>query len=77
MRPPKAVQRRRVQVLIGVGVLVMRPVMSGPPQYTLLRRTLSHEGQNELEHPAGLERAVREVAMIACGHKEHSDVVHG
>ncbi len=75
VRPREAAQRRRMQVFVGVRILVMVPVMGGPPQHALLRRTGGHQRDDELKRAAGLVRAMREIAVIAGGHEEHAHVV--
>jgi hypothetical protein len=68
---PEAPLTRRVDVELGVGVAVVLAVLGGPPQRSLLGRALGDERQHELERPAGLERPVREVAVVAGGDGEH------
>ena len=66
---------RRVDVVLGVRVLVMVAVMAGPPQHALLRRRLRAQREQELERARRLERAVREVAVVRRGHDDHADEV--
>jgi len=56
-----------------VGELVVVPMMGGPPEDSLLTRGPAEEGQDELERPAGFERAVRKIAMESGGDAEHAN----
>src|SRR5215813_1724736 len=51
---------------------MMMSVMSGPPEDSLLRRGHGHEGQDELKQAAGLEGAMRKIAVVAGSHPEHA-----
>ncbi len=51
---------------------VMVAMMGGPPEHAFLRRRGGHEGDDELEDAAGFEGAVRKIAVIAGGDKEHA-----
>src|SRR5580700_9882875 len=53
----------------------MMAVMSGPPENAFLRGGHGHPGNDELEPAAGLEGAVREIAVVAGGDEEHADFV--
>ena len=50
-------------------------MVSAPPEYALLRRGHGDKRQQELKHPVGLERAVREIAVIACRHADHPEII--
>lgn len=54
---------------------MMMAVMSGPPENTLLRGRHGHPSDDELEPAAGLERAVREIAVVAGGDEKHADFI--
>src|SRR5690349_17361375 len=64
-----------MRVLLPIGVSVMMAVMSGPPQHAFLNRGAAEPGQRKLEHTAGLEAAMRKIAMEARGDAEHPDKV--
>ena len=49
----------RVHIVLGVRVKVVMTVLGRPPEHALLCRRLGAERQDELEHPAGAEGAVR------------------
>ena len=68
---------RRVDVLLGVGVQVVLAVLGRPPEHALLRRALGEAGEHELAGAAGLEGAVREVAVVAGADAEHAQPVEG
>src|ERR1700710_1486155 len=50
-------------------------MLGRPPQHALLRAALGEKGEDELEGPAGREGAVREIAMVAGGDREHTKPV--
>ncbi len=77
MAPDHAVLPRRVQVLLVVGMGVVMPVMSGPPQRSTLDRCTADDSEEELDNPPGAERAVREVAVIKGGQGEDAGGVEG
>src|SRR5208337_2963018 len=56
---------RRMNVELGVGIEMVIAVVARPPQHALLRRALRQRGENELKGAAGLESAMREIAMVA------------
>jgi hypothetical protein len=72
VRPEKPEQRRRVQIQFLIRIPVMVPVMRRPPQHALLRGGRRDKGDHKLEYPAGLERAVRKIAVVARGHEKHA-----
>jgi len=75
VRPPEAEERRRVQVLLQIGIPVMMAMMRRPPENALLRGRHGHPGDHKLKPAAGLERAVREIPVIAGGDEEHAHFV--
>ena len=77
VRVPEAVDLHGVRVGRRVAVAVVMAVVGCPPERPLLRRSLRHEGDDELKPARGLVRLVREVAVIAAGDPEHSDHVQG
>src|SRR5580700_1910187 len=54
---------------------MMMAVIGGPPEHTFLRGRGGHQGDDELEDAAGLVRAMRKIAMVAGGDKEHAHVI--
>jgi hypothetical protein len=56
---------RGMPVVHGVGMQMVVPMHSGPPQHTLLRGCLSRDGKHELERAAGRIGSVREIAVIS------------
>ena len=71
VRPQESLDAGRMDVLRRVGVPVMPAVMPAPPQRPALRGRRAEPRQHELERAAGPERAVTEVAVVACGQAEH------
>jgi hypothetical protein len=62
-----------VQVFRIIGVLVMVPVVSGPPQWASLGRTGAQYREHELGSATGLECLVGKVAMIEASDGKHPD----
>ena len=60
-----------MQILLVVRVLVMVPVVRGPPQGTPLSRAGPQNGKCELRRPAGFEGFVGEIAMVEARDREH------
>jgi len=60
-----------VQILLVVRVLVMVPVVRGPPQGTPLSRAGPQNRKRELCRPAGFEGFVGEIAMVEARDREH------
>src|SRR6476659_3908485 len=56
-----------MDVLLGIGMQMVMPLLGRPPDDALLRGRLGHECENELKRPAGRIGAVREIAMVS-GH---------
>jgi hypothetical protein len=75
MAPPEAVLGWRMRVAAGVGMPVMIAMVRCPPQGPALHAGSSDGGEDELQHPRGLERAVRKVAVIKTGEREHAQRV--
>jgi hypothetical protein len=75
VRPEKAKERWRMQILFLVGETVVMAVMGGPPQNSLLYGGHGHKCDDELEDATGFIGAMREVAMVARGHEEHAQFV--
>ena len=71
----EAVTRGRMDVELGVGVAVVPAMLARPPQNPALGRALRDAGQDELECPAGLVGAMREVAVIARRDAEHAQEI--
>ena len=76
VRPVEAFQLGRVEVLVGVGMLVVVAVMSGPPKSPLLRRRAAEESEAKLEEPARLVAAVGEIAVKSAGDAELTSEKH-
>ena len=72
VRPPEGAGQRRMKILLGVGVKVMSAVVRRPPERPFLVSRRRREGEQKLENPASLVRAVREEAMKPGGYREHS-----
>ena len=70
--PEKAVLHRRVHVLRLVRIDVMMAVVGGPPDRSALHRRGAEQAEDELADPRGLEGAVREIAVIEAGDREHA-----
>ncbi len=70
MAPPEALPGR-VEIALGVGELVMTPVVARPPEHALLARRPAAEGHHELRDPPELVAAVCEVAVVPGGDEEH------
>ena len=75
MRPPEAEERGGMEIVFLVGVAVVMPVMSSPPENAFLRGGHGHPGDDELKPAAGLKGAVREVAVVTGSNKEHAHFV--
>src|SRR5262249_52985062 len=51
------------------------PMVGRPPQHALLCGCHRKERQDKLEDPAGLERAMGKIAVIAGGNANHSQII--
>jgi hypothetical protein len=65
-----------MNVLVGVRVLVVDPVVRDPPQQRPLDRHRPEDGQCQLERPGRLERAVREEPVKSDRNPEAGQEVH-
>ena len=72
VRLPDGTHDGRVQVLFGVYVQVVAPVVRRPPERPLLVTGRPHERQQELEESARPVRAVREEAVEPGRDGEHA-----
>jgi hypothetical protein len=61
-----------VEVLDIIGMLMMMPVVSGPPQWSPLGSAGAKNGENELGRAAGLEGLVCKVTMVESSDREHA-----
>jgi len=75
MGPPETEKRRRVEIVFLIGVTVVMTVVSGPPENAFLRGGHRHPGDDELEPASGLERPMREVAVVTGGDEEHAHFI--
>ncbi len=66
---------RGMQVVGRVGIKVVMPVLGRPPQDALLPRALGQGRQQELIDAAGRVGPVREITVVAPGHREHAHPV--
>ena len=66
-----------MEILLSVGVKVMAPMMSRPPEWPLLIGSRSRESEQELENSASSVSAVREEAMKPRRYCEHAHDVQG
>jgi hypothetical protein len=64
-----------MDVVFGVGMQMVMPVLGGPPQNALLGAALRKARKNELKGPASRVGAVREVAMVPRPDPEHPQAV--
>jgi hypothetical protein len=60
-----------VEIALGVGELVMTPVVARPPEDALLAGSPATEGHHELCHPPELVAAMREVSVVSGRDKKH------
>src|SRR5579864_8513204 len=66
-----------MQILFGIRIAVMMPVIGGPPEHTLLSGHSGHEGHHKLKGAAGLKRAVGKIAVVSGRNKKHARVIKG
>jgi hypothetical protein len=76
MGPIKAFQLGRMDILIGVGVLVMMPMLGRPPERTLLRGGAPKKGEAKLEKSTGFIASMREITMKSSRDAEFADKEH-
>src|SRR6266849_996499 len=62
-------------IVLGVGRLVKKTMMSRPPERAFLQGAAPQTCQAELKDPARLVGLVREVAMVTTRHAKHADEV--
>src|SRR5712664_3191630 len=60
-----------------VGALMMQAMMRRPPERSALHASRAHHRKTELREARGLERAMRKIAMIESGNREHPDEIEG
>ena len=82
MRPVKAFQLGRVEIVVRIGMLVMMPVMGGPPESSFLGGGATEESEEELERTAGLVTPVGKIAVKGTGDskltgEKHERAKHG
>src|ERR1700733_12142299 len=65
-----------MDVLVGIGMLVMMPMMGRPPQRALLGRRAPQKSEAKLEPAARLVTPMGEVAMKSTGDAELPDEEH-
>ena len=65
-----------MDILVRVGILVVMPVMGGPPKRPLLAAGSAPESHDELEEAAGLVGAMGEIPVVDPRNGEHAEVVH-
>ena len=71
----EAVLDGRVRVLRLVRILVVIAMMRGPPDGPALHGRGAEHAEQELPDARGLERLVREVAVVEAGDREHADEI--
>jgi hypothetical protein len=65
-----------MEIVLGVGMLVMMAVMGGPPEGAFLRRGAAEKGEEKLEGAAGLVAAVGKIAVKGAGDAEFAGEKH-
>ena len=76
VRPVKALELGGMEIVLGVGMAVVMPVMRRPPERALLRRAAPEKGEAELEEAAGLVAAMGKVAVERAGDAELAGEEH-
>jgi len=71
MGPPEAALMWRVKILRIIRVLMMVPVVRGPPKRAALSRTGTKDRKHELPEAVGLERFVGKITMVETGNSKH------
>ena len=61
-----------MNIVIGVWVSVVMPMVRGPPQRTLLSRTCAEKRKNKLEDATRLIRPVWKISVISSGDSKHA-----
>lgn len=64
-----------MNVLLGIGVLMMVPMMTGPPERTFLCTGQTQKPENKLEGAAGLVGSMRKIAVIDAGDGKHPNKI--
>ena len=75
MRVPKSTSGRTVQITLGVGMFVVQPMRSSPPERSFLRRRRTEERQDQLKDATRLVRSMREVTVIDARDCKHAQEV--
>jgi hypothetical protein len=73
--PDETVLARGMDVGGLVGALMMQAMMRRPPERPALHAGRAHNRKTELREARGLERAMRKIAVIKSGNREHPDEV--
>ena len=63
---------RGVRIPRRVGVHVVVPMVCGPPQRPALHRRRTEHGERELHRARSAEAAMREIAVVEAGDREHA-----
>ena len=77
MAPGEAVLERGVRVRRTVGVGMVVAVVRGPPQRAALHGGGAQQREHELHGARSAEGAVREIAVVERGHREHAQAEQG
>src|SRR5205823_639370 len=75
VRTPNGLGERRMGIVRRVGIQVMMPMMSRPPQRSLLHRAATEPGEHKLKRATGLVRSMRKIAVIPRRDTEHSNEI--
>jgi hypothetical protein len=62
---------RGVDVLVFIGVLVMVPMMGGPPQRPFLRARVADESEQELKPSRSLVASMGKIPVVEAGDRKH------
>jgi len=77
MTPPEAVLVWGMGVGLLVGIAVVLAVMGGPPQWTTLQGAVADKREEELCPARGAKGAMREIAVVKTGYREHAYGIRG
>src|SRR5205807_1807983 len=72
VRPPEPALPGRVDVELLIGIAMMNPVESRPPEHSFLPRGLRKHRHQKLCAASELEAAVAEVTVVASGNAERA-----
>jgi hypothetical protein len=72
VRAQETVLLRRVNVFGFIGVGVVVSMVGSPPQWAALYGAGTDDAENELSDARSFERAMREIAVIKTGDREHA-----